>query len=150
MLSIQLFSQPEYPLLFDMVQRYLQEIAPHSPEAEAVATENTPLEEVFSLAKPGSFPWRAQVDHHTIGFALIQLSEDEQRDTGALLTDFYIEPAQRQQGYGRAFVEALRKWMKQEGVGRVDLSVRGDTPGAYAFWKAVGFQVDSYRMSLDL
>ncbi len=74
------------------------------------------------------------------------LSGDGMGQTWGGINDFYIEPAWRRQQYGRAFVEALRSWMKCESVYRIDLFVRSDTPSALAFWKAVGFQLASYRM----
>jgi GNAT superfamily N-acetyltransferase len=115
-----------------------------------LAKDGTSFEEEFPFGKSGSSQWWAQVDHHKIGFAQVMLSADGLGQLNASITDFYIEPAWRHQGYGRAFVEALRSWMKRDGVCRIHLSVRSDTPGAYAFWKAVGFHLDSYRMSQDL
>lgn len=151
MLSIHQIPKSERSTFYDMLQRYLLEIAPHLPEAEALAKDGTSFfEEEFPFGKSGRYQWWPQVKHHKIGFAHIILSGDGPGHSYASLTDFYIEPAWRHQGYGRAFVEALRSWMKREGVSRIDLSVRSDTPGAYAFWKAVGFQLDSYRMSQDL
>ena len=151
MLSIHPISKPERSTFYDMLQRYLLEIAPHSPEVEALAKDDISFfEEEFPFGRPGWYQWWAQVEQYKVGFAHIILSDDGLGHTYASLTDFYIDPAWRHQGYGRAVVEALRTWMKSEGVSRIDLSVRGDTPGAYAFWKAVGFQLDSYRMSQDL
>jgi GNAT superfamily N-acetyltransferase len=115
-----------------------------------LAKDGTSFEEEFPFGKSGSSQWWAQVDQHKIGFAQVMLSADGLGHTCASITDFYIEPAWRRQQYGRAFVEALKSWMKSEGVCRIDLAVRSDTPGAYAFWKAVGFHLDSYRMSQDL
>lgn len=150
MLSIHPISHHERTVFSNMVRRYLLEIAPHSPEAEAVVKDDASFEEAFPFAAPGHFQWWAQVGHHTIGFALILLSGDGMGHPSAWLTDLFLEPAWRRRGYGRAFVEALKNWMKSQNVSRIDLSVCSDTPGAYAFWKAVGFQLDSYRMSQDL
>ena len=151
MLSIHQIPKPERSMFYDMLQRYLLEIAPRSPEVEAFAKDDLSFfEEEFPFGKSGRYQWWAQVDHHKIGFAHVILADDGPGHTCASITDFYIEPAWRHQQYGRAFIEALRSWMKSEDVSRIDLSVRSDTPGAYAFWKAVGFQLDSYRMSQEL
>lgn len=150
MLTIHPISPHERAVFSDMARRYLLEIAPHSPEAEAMTKDNASFEEVFPFAAPGHFPWWAQVGLHQIGFALILLSDGGLEHRSAWLTDVFLEPAWRRQGYGRAFIEALKHWMKSQNVSRIDLSVRSDTPGAYAFWKAVGFQLDSYRMSQTL
>jgi len=103
-------------MFYDMVHRYLLEIAPDAPEVEAAAKDATSLEEEFPFGKAGSSQWWAQVDQHKIGFAQIVLAADGLRRLSASITDCYIEPAWRRQGYGRAFVEALRTWMKSEGV----------------------------------
>lgn len=151
MLSIHQIPQSECSTFYGMLQRYVLEIAPQSPEAEALAKDDTSFfEEEFPFGKSSRYQWWALIEHRKIGFAHVILSGDGLGRSYASLTDFYIEPAWRHQGYGRAFVEALRSWMKRGGVSRIDLSVRSDTPGAYAFWKAVGFHVDSYRMSQDL
>lgn len=151
MLSIHPIPEPERFMFYDMLQRYLLEIAPRSPEVEAMAKGDISFfEEEFPLGKPGRYQWWAQVDNHKIGFAQVILAEDDLGHICASITDFYIEPTWRHRQYGRAFIEALRSWMTSEGVSRIDLSVRSDTPGAYAFWKAVGFHLDSYRMSQEL
>jgi GNAT superfamily N-acetyltransferase len=137
-LSIHPIPKPERSTFYDMLHRYLLEIAPQSPEVDDLAKDGTFFEEEFPFGKSGSSQWWAQVDHHKIGFAQVMLSADGLGHTYASITDFYIEPAWRRQRYSRAFVEALRTWMKSEGVCRIDLSVRGDTPGAYASGRLSG------------
>jgi len=144
-LSIEQVTDEERPLLYDMVQTYWDEIMPHALTVQGTAKRAAYFEEEFQRGTPESVQWWAQVDAHRIGFANITLSHDS-LGTWGRINDFYIKPIWRRQHYGRAFVEALRTWMKGQDTYRIDLYVRSDAPGALAFWRAVGFQLASYRL----
>jgi GNAT superfamily N-acetyltransferase len=143
--SIQQVTDEEHPLLYEMVQTYWDEIMPHALTVQGPAKRVAYFEEEFQRGTPENLQWWAQVDARQIGFANITLSHDS-LGTWGRINDFYIEPIWRRQHYGRAFVEALRTWMKGQGTYRIDLYVRSDTPSALAFWRAVGFQLASYRL----
>jgi GNAT superfamily N-acetyltransferase len=144
-LSIKQVADEEHPLLYDMVQTYWDEIMPHALTVQGPTKRAAYFEEEFQRGTSENVQWWAQVDAHQIGFANITLSHDS-LGTWGRINDFYITPTWRRQHYGRAFVEALRTWMKGQDTYRIDLSVRRDAPGALAFWRAVGFQLASYRL----
>ena len=76
----------------------------------------------------------------------LKLDEDWAGRPWAYIKGFYIEPRWRRQGIGRASVRKITDWLDEQGVYRVDLHARSDTPAALAFWRAVGFDLASYRM----
>ena len=77
------------------------------------------------------------------GFALYQLVEDNK---ALMIYEFYIRPATRRQGVGRALVEDLLLEVSEKGVRHVGLNVSGHNTDALAFWKALGFEVSTYQM----
>jgi ribosomal protein S18 acetylase RimI-like enzyme len=62
-------------------------------------------------------------------------------ELGRVLTvnDFYVNPAARGQGIGRALVQRLIQEAEKMKVDEVDLEVLPENKGAAAFWTAMGF-----------
>jgi ribosomal protein S18 acetylase RimI-like enzyme len=146
MLKIRPVESGEREALFDVAQRYWAEIMPHAPVVQNPEMRPPYFAHEFQSSQPGSHLWWAMVDDTRIGFANVELSLDWTDQSWAYVKDLYIEPAWRNQGHGQALVQALIDWLTDQGVYRVDLFVRSDSPTALAFWEAAGFELASYRM----
>jgi GNAT superfamily N-acetyltransferase len=140
----------EVAALWEVVQRYWQQLMPHAPVVTDPDMGRRYFAARFQFDRSGRHYWWATVDGTKVGFAFVELDESLE-GLGAQIGDFYIERAYQRQGYGTAFIHALIEWLKAEGVYRIDLNVRQDNPGALAFWKSVGFEIALYvvRQYLD-
>jgi GNAT superfamily N-acetyltransferase len=146
----------EREALYEMAQRFWEELMPHAPVVQDPSIRQRYFEYEFHardsrVGQPGHPAWWAIVEGERAGFATARLSRAELDEdwTGrpwAYIKDFYVEPRWRRLGVGRAFVQALLDWLDAQGVYRVDLHARSDAPAARAFWEAVGFDLASYRM----
>ena len=56
-----------------------------------------------------------------------------------VVNDFFVDPAWRRKGVGRALAVRLLQEAKAMHVDRIDLEVLPRNTEAAAFWKAVGF-----------
>lgn len=146
MLRIQPIGSSEHDALFEVAQRYWAEIMPHAPVVQNPEMRPAYFAHEFQFDRPGTYLWWAIEGDVRVGFANVELSQDWTDQSWAYVKDLYIEPAWRHRGYGQALVQALIDWLTSQGVYRVDLFVRSDSPTALAFWEAAGFELASYRM----
>jgi ribosomal protein S18 acetylase RimI-like enzyme len=136
----------EREALFAMAQRFWEELMPHVPVVQDPAIRPAYFAHEFRLGKPGHRAWWANVNGAHAGFAHLELEEDWAGRPWAYLKGFYVEPRWRRQGIGRAFASEIAQHLRDAGVYRIDLHARSDTPAALAFWRAVGYDLASYRM----
>ncbi|MSP23109.1 MAG: N-acetyltransferase [Dehalococcoidia bacterium] len=61
----------------------------------------------------------------------------------AEIVEFYVDPAYRRRGAGRAAVEALLATHRGRGTRLVEAAILRDNAPAHAFWHALGFEVRS-------
>jgi GNAT superfamily N-acetyltransferase len=146
MLKIRPVESGEREALFDVAQRYWAEIMPHAPVVQNPEMRAPYFAHEFQFDRPGSHLWWAMEGDARIGFANVELSQDWTDQSWACVKDLYIERAWRHHGYGQALVQALIVWLTGQGVYRVDLYVRSDSPAALAFWETAGFELASFRM----
>ena len=146
MLRIEAVKSDERAALFEVVQRYWGETMPRAPVVQNPELRPQYYAHEFQFDRPGNYLYWAIVDDARVGFANVELSQDWTDQSWAYVKDLYIEPAWRHQGHGQALVQALIDWCTDQGVYRVDLYVRSDSPEAMAFWESVGFELASYRM----
>lgn len=80
----------------------------------------------------------------TLGYAMFRPEDD-----GIYLFGFYIAPEGRRGGLGREALQALidGPW---KGAARVRLDVRISNPAGHAFWQAMGFTDQTWRMERRL
>jgi ribosomal protein S18 acetylase RimI-like enzyme len=135
----------EREALAAMAQRYWEGLMPHAPVVRDPLLRQQYFDERFRFGEPDRSLWWAVVEGNRIGFANVTLREGV-GERWAEVADFYVEPAWRRQGHGRAFVRAILDWLKAQGITRADLHVRKDNPGALAFWQRVGFELALYRL----
>jgi GNAT superfamily N-acetyltransferase len=144
--SLQPIGVEERAALYEVAQRFWEELMPHAPVVQDPSIRPRYFEHEFRLGQPGHHAWWASAGGQRVGFAHLELDEDWAGRPWAYVKGFYVEPRWRRQGIGRSLARALVDWLRARGVYRVDLHARSDTPAALAFWQAVGFDLASYRM----
>jgi ribosomal-protein-alanine N-acetyltransferase len=75
-----------------------------------------------------------------LGFVAFQRIVDE-----AELYNLAVDPNHRQQGVGRALLEAAQRRLMQAGVKRIFLEVRVSNKAAMSLYSAIGFAIHSRR-----
>jgi GNAT superfamily N-acetyltransferase len=128
-----------------MAQRYWEGLMPHAPVVRDPELRQLYFEDRFRFDDPHRPLWWAVTGGAKIGFANLVLGESP-GERHAEVSDFYVEPAWRRRGHGRAFLHAILAWLQAHGITRVDLNVRRDNPGAMAFWQRAGFELALYRL----
>ena len=137
----------EQPDLWAAAQRYWLELMPNAPTIKDPQQRATYFRRHFLLDAAHSVYWWAVVGGQNVGFARVDVHEDADHDgPWAAIRDFFIEPAQRRRGYGRAFAQAIVARLQEQGIRQIDLHVRADNPRALAFWKSCGFDLALYRL----
>jgi GNAT superfamily N-acetyltransferase len=136
----------EREALYEMAQRFWEEIMPHAPVVQDPSIRPLYFGHEFRLGQPGHLAWWAKVRDARAGFAHLELDQDWSGRPWASIKGFYVEPRWRRLGIGRAFAVAIAEHLRNCGVYRIDLHARSDAPAALAFWRAVGYDLASYRM----
>lgn len=75
-----------------------------------------------------------------IGVALAVYSPSAEEGRLLVLNDFFVDPAWRRKGVGRALAQRLLEEAKAMRVERIDLEVTPTNATAAAFWKSMGFR----------
>lgn len=73
-----------------------------------------------------------------------------EQEFGGFLADIYVEEAYRGRGIGRALVETLAAWFKQQGLRHFEWHVAANNPDGLAFWRALGGRDLMIRMRTHL
>jgi len=136
----------ERDALYEMAQRFWEALMPHAPVVRDTSIRPAYFAHEFRLGQPGHRAWWAMLGSERAGFAHLELDEDWAGRPWAYIKGFYVEPRWRRQGVGRALAHAIVDHLREMDVYRIDLHARSDTPAALAFWRAVGYDLASYRM----
>jgi len=75
-----------------------------------------------------------------VGVALAVYTPSAELGRVLVVNDFFVDPALRRKGVGRALAARLLEEAKAMHVDRVDLEVLAANQAAAAFWKSVGFR----------
>src|SRR2546427_11768648 len=75
-----------------------------------------------------------------VGVALAVYSPSAEEGRLLVLNDFFVDPAWRRKGVGRALATRLLEEAKAMRVERIDLEVTPTNANAAAFWKSMGFR----------
>src|SRR5256885_344643 len=75
-----------------------------------------------------------------VGMALAVYSPSAEEGRLLVLNDFFVDPAWRRKGVGRALATRLLEEAKAMRVERIDLEVTPTNATAAAFWKSMGFR----------
>lgn len=68
----------------------------------------------------------------------------------AFISDICVTQEHRRSGVGRALVQNLMEWFRQQGVTAIELFVAEANPISLAFWQAMGFKDYLRMLRLDL
>jgi ribosomal protein S18 acetylase RimI-like enzyme len=95
--------------------------------------------------------WVLEAPEGLVGFAAVvpNLAEVDLFEASAALTDLYVEPARRGQGWGRALLEAVTHDVASRGLDALTLRVAVGNP-ARAMYLAAGFEVRTETLVLPL
>lgn len=75
-----------------------------------------------------------------VGIALAVYTPSAELGRVLVVQDFFVEPATRRKGIGRALANRLLEEAKAMRIDRVDLEVFPTNAAAAAFWKSMGFK----------
>ena len=104
------------------------------------------------LSDPGVLHWVAEEDGAVVGHLLSYVERRRARmPRQLLLYEIGVRQASRRRGVGTALVQAMREWMRAEGV--TEAWVLADNRGAEDFYAACGFVRDdeqAVQMTLRL
>ena len=105
------------------------------PKAERISWA---VEQVLKNRFPGSV-LVAREKTAVVGVALAVYTPSAELGRVLAVNDFFVDPAWRRKGVGRALATRLLQEAKAMHVDRIDLEILPRNPEAAAFWKAVGF-----------
>jgi GNAT superfamily N-acetyltransferase len=105
------------------------------PKAERISWA---VEQVLKNRFPGAL-LVAREKSAVVGVALAVYTPSAELGRVLAVNDFFVDPAWRRKGVGRALATRLLQEAKAMHVDRIDLEVLPRNPEAAAFWKAVGF-----------
>jgi len=74
-----------------------------------------------------------------VGVALAVYSPSAELGRVLAVNDFFVDPAHRKKGVGRALVARILQEAKALHVDRIDLEILPTNPDAAAFWRKMGF-----------
>lgn len=147
-IKVRSVSVDDFDQFLDWFERYWAEHEPFGDYADPFAREQYRL----AMQNPaGRRFWWAELDGERVGFGVFIIGPHWYRQdiTDAYIDDFYVEPAARRSGVGRAVAQAMLAECSRLGVHRVELQVLPRNTRAQAFWQSLGFGLESLRMALD-
>ena len=106
------------------------------PKAERISWA---VEQVLKNRFPGAL-FVAREKRAVVGVVLAVYSPSAELGRVLVVNDFFVDPAMRRKGVGRALAARLLQEAKAMHVDRVDLEVLPVNETATAFWKSVGFR----------
>jgi ribosomal protein S18 acetylase RimI-like enzyme len=106
-----------------------------------LADRYTPAAILAQLGDPGHH-WLIARDRDTIaGFAHARLDGETCK-----LDKLYVDPAHQRRGIGRALVDAIRAFARQQGAGRLWLQVNRNNQQAVRAYQSYGFDIIEARV----
>jgi ribosomal protein S18 acetylase RimI-like enzyme len=103
-----------------------------------------PADAAAYLSDPDVLHWVVEEAGAVVGHLLCLVQRRRSGDARELLLyDIGVRSTHRRRGVGRLLVGAMDAWMTEQAVSEV--WVLADNPGAEAFYRACGFEVDESR-----
>lgn len=131
-----------------LVLRFIQELADYEREPDAVVATEAMLDEALFGSNPRIFCDIAEWDGEPAGMALWFYNFSTWRGRhGIYLEDFYVTPASRGLGVGRALMARLAKRCVDEGMERMDWAVlRWNEPAIAVYERLGAYANDEWAM----
>ncbi len=133
----------EFDDLFALVEPYVEELDAFDPIEPAGPTYVEAMREHYeSDDEERELFWILEGGERA-GFLLSRRYADwpaGEREM-ASISEFYVLPAQRRRGIGRAAVELWLALHRERGTWLVEADIMRDNASALAFWAALGFEV---------
>lgn len=127
-------------------QAMWDEMSPDQP-SDGAFREATFVYWYQTLEAEQAVGWIAEVDGRAVGMALVLLHQHPPRPFGPIrrgyVTSVYVAPEHRRQGHGRALMEEVIAWGREQGLQRLEL--RSSEAGR-ALYEAVGFERQDLMM----
>jgi len=149
MLTIEPFTKADLRSWRAMLHDYLLEHDPRSNPARYWP------DEFFAACLAGldagtHLIWLAKEDDLPIGFALARIEHHWYRTSIRIGTmeEFYVAPAYRRAGVGRALAARTIEEMRLAGATTITASVLQANLGVLLFWQRVGFSIEAYHLFL--
>jgi ribosomal protein S18 acetylase RimI-like enzyme len=94
--------------------------------------------------------WLAKKDAAPIGFALVRIESRWYRESTKIgvFEEFYIAPAYRRRGLGRALAERAVAGLRAQGATAISASVVQANLEGLLFWQRIGFKIEAYHLFL--
>jgi|GEM_PF-4371084 len=124
-------------------------VSPYETELRAMRMDEAKTLAEFEKERP--YPWNKSqflnlVESKTttvlvweenqtfIGYVVVQIVEEE-----AYLSNFFVHPSVRRQGYGQKFMRKIFSWCLHRGVQQITLDVDSSNASAVNLYKKMGF-----------
>jgi ribosomal protein S18 acetylase RimI-like enzyme len=131
---------------FAMLDVYLRELDPYDPDEHAAEAHSVELYRAAILDDLGPDSGREllwiEADGERAGLLMVRTLPDFPDDSTnvADIAEFYVDPAFRRRGVGRAGVEALLAEHRGRGTRLVEAGILHRNLPAQGFWRALGFE----------
>ena len=143
----------EYDAFFATVREYLREMNTYDPHA---ADDPFDVDRYEAAVRAEIAAQEASEERELLwildgreraGFAIVRTLPDWPDDSRmvASIAEFYVAPAFRRRGVGRAAVEALLAEHRRRGTYEVEAGILRENHPARAFWQRMGFELRSYQ-----
>ena len=137
--------EADYDAFFAMFEPYMDELAAYPSESDPTTIEQ------YRAATLADMYGRELIwiiaDGERAGLAVVRTSADwpDDRRQIASIAEFYVMPATRRHGVGRAAVEALLAEHRRRGTHLVEADILHGNKPAMAFWASLGFEVQAIQ-----
>jgi ribosomal protein S18 acetylase RimI-like enzyme len=94
--------------------------------------------------------WLARTARAAVGFALVRIEQQWYRESAkvGVVEEFYVAPACRHQGVGRALAARAVASLRSQGATAISASVVQANMGGLLFWQRLGFTIEAYHLFL--
>ena len=117
----------------------IHDLAAYEREPDAVEVDDTLLTEALAAPHPVVFANVAELDGVVVGMTIYFRNFSTWTGRlGIYLEDFYVQPASRGRGIGRALFAALAEEARAHGYARIDWSVLDWNETALRFYRSLG------------
>lgn len=158
MIRVRLATMADAPLLAELNRDVHQLHVDALPTIYKPIDDMTPLAEDFRsrvLSNPEMRTYIVEVDGEPAGYASAEIRRQAE-DAYHPARDYVhvdvisVRPEYRQNGCGRALMEAVFDLARKEGMSRVALDTMAFNTGAIAFYERLGFKMFKHTMDLQL